>query len=119
MFTINRVNAIHAKLGWPLLNSMVQSGVLTTEPPRAMFDGRGKFIGVDNAPGHAILDRIDRSVGIDTRKQMIKFPHVKPPHIAWRPALLGERLARLERHIFKQPAPQYFHLGAQAEEAAA
>ena len=104
MFTIDRINKIIEYFqGNPL-------------PPSALmpvYKGPPGNSGpmVDLTPGHTILDAIDKRVGIITRMKWVPFSNVK----CWVPALLGERLRRLERHVFMTDAPRYFHLGAEAE----
>jgi hypothetical protein len=71
--------------------------------------------GVKWTPGHNVLDTIDRHAGIVTRKTFESYS--TGAGYTWRPALLGERVRRLERHVFSNPAPAYFHLGAEADKA--
>ncbi len=66
--------------------------------------GTRKF---SSTPCHDVLDRLDRHCGIITRYR----PDKSLAHV-------GERLARLERHITVEDMPPYFHLGASAENLA-
>lgn len=112
-FTIDRINGLHVYLGWPQIT--------TTDMNHTGFlDADNNFRFGDVTPGHTILDKIDKAVGINTRKAFVTKAEPEDDGFVTvtgltRPALLGERLRRLERHIFNNIAPAYFHLGVEAE----
>lgn len=113
--TIDRINGLLRHLNLPPAHTDDVGGIRCRWEWNAEGTGPMKFE-VEGSPGHRVLDIIDKHVGIDTRRTFdtysteLGFSSV--------PAPLGNRLRRLERHVYNRLAPAFFHLGAEAEKAA-
>lgn len=101
MPTIDRINK--------LLLACDMQGVRVHELHLKLGGPKGEYeLYKSYTPCHDVIDRIDRATGIITRFTIKgDLAHV------------GNRLARLERHVKARECPPYFFLGALAENAGA
>ena len=102
MNTLERINTILLHLHLPA----VHAADLQLKPSR--LDADNNVIGSrSDTPVHDLLDIIDRHVGIITRRRCDGAK-----------TTVGNRLARLERHVQARVHPPYFYLGAEANNLA-
>jgi hypothetical protein len=103
MYTVERLNLLRRHFGAP----PVKGADILFDPSGGPPLGFTPYLNV-----------LDKVAGIDTRcgrdcacRSDFTFGAVPCSHGAY----VGERLARLERHVFGTPAPYYFWLGADGE----